>query len=199
MARIVLIHGFNVRDAGAGTIDQLAPYLDRLGHSTDEDSCDYGWHWLIKVRMGILHQSAIERIAGALLYADVLITHSNGRNYGEKAIGLAAEQLPDKAWHFISIAGARENDAPIHPNVSRMDVIYSKHDKAVAISRFLPGHRWGNEGQVGYQGDDRRVRNHDYTYRLCGHSAAFKGQNADFFARLCHQFILEQQAGSQRP
>lgn len=191
MASIVLIHGFNVRDGGAATIDRLELGLRQRGHTVDKDTADYGWHWLIKVRVGLFHRDAIERIAGALVHADVLITHSNGRNYGEKAIALAAEAQPERAWHLISINGARDNDAPIHPNISRLDVIFSRNDKAVMVSRWLPGHRWGDEGRVGYQGDDRRVRNHDHSYRICCHSCAFEGGNIDYFAGLADTFIRE--------
>lgn len=182
MARVVLVHGFNVRDGGAATIDRLANGLLRRGHQVDTDQADYGWHDLVKVRFRILHRDAINRIAAALVDADVVVTHSNGRNYAQKAVELAAEYFPDKSWRFVSISGARDNQAPIHPNVSRLDVFHSRNDRAVSISRWLIGHRWGNEGAVGYQGKDPRARNHDYTHRVCGHSTWFQGVNADYFA-----------------
>ena len=189
MANIVAIHGFRDRSAGALNVDRLDHGLRYRGHAMDTDNADYGFHWFIKVRIGLFHRDAIARIAAALADADVIVAHSNGRNYGELAIALAAEAQPEKSWHFFSLSGARDNDAPIHPSISRLDVFHSHHDRTVKLARWLPGHRWGDEGAVGYQGEDPRVYNHDYTHRVIGHSDWFNSINRDFFAGQISELI----------
>lgn len=180
MTNIVLVHGFNDRSGGATTIDCLAPGLRKRGYHVDTDQADYGWHGLIQVRF--FHRKAVERIAHALADADVIIDHSNGRNYSDKAIVLAAEAQPEKSWHVISFSGARNSKAPIHPNISRIDVFYTQNDRVVKVARWLLFHGWGDLGAVGYKGKaDSRVYGHEFTNRVVEHSSWFYGNNTNFF------------------
>ncbi len=190
MKSLVLVHGFRVRDGGARTVDRLASGLFQRGYQVDKDDADYGWHGLIRVRL--FHYSAVERIAAALVDADVIIDHSNGRNYSDQAIWLAAESQPEQRWHVISISGAWGNNEAIHPCISRMDVLHTHNDRAVKVARWLRfNHPWGNIGAVGYRGADPRVHNHDYTYRVSGHSNWFEGNNIEFFAGRIDELLSE--------
>ena len=49
MPRVVLVHGYNVRDKGKRSIDKLAPYLEWQGWDVDTDSADYGWWGLFMI------------------------------------------------------------------------------------------------------------------------------------------------------
>ena len=44
-----LVHGFNVRDGGRGTIDMMIPYFERCGWTVRQ--VDYDWTGLLGVRL----------------------------------------------------------------------------------------------------------------------------------------------------
>ncbi|MHC4883344.1 MAG: hypothetical protein ACYTCV_12240, partial [Planctomycetota bacterium] len=89
--KIGLVHGFNVRDGGARTVDMLAPRLEDKGHVTDKDTADYGHHDLIDVRFR--SKKTIQRIAEAMEGWDAAITHSNGGNYTMQAAYLISRPI----------------------------------------------------------------------------------------------------------
>lgn len=182
MARIVLIHGFNVRDAGARTVDQLASYLRRRGHSVDTDSADYGYYSLLMVRL--FSVNAVERIRNAILDADVVITHSNGANFATKAL----KKISDKKLVF-HLSPALNKRARPPASVFEQHVFHTRHDGAVKAAMYLLFHPWGNMGAVGYQGKDGRVYNHDYTNRVNAHSDWFRGINRAYFAGVIDALI----------
>ena len=173
--KIVLIHGFNVRDGGTRTVDQLAPTLEARGHTTDKDSADYGYHDLLKVRFN--HTDAVNRIAGALDNADVAITHSNGANYVHQAMRKIGRSL--KVFH---ISPALNSKVDIPAVVERMVVMHTRNDRAVKAAKWLLFHPWGAMGSRGYCGYDKRVVNLDFTHLVTGHSDWFSTDNAPYFA-----------------
>ncbi len=154
MAHIILIHGFNVKDGGRGTIDTMAEPLVAMGHSVDKDTADYGWHWLFKVRFN--HKKDVKRIAGALLHADVAYTHSNGGNYFNEACGLLHQEHPEKKLKVVHFSPAIDRDAEIPACVTKMVIFSTPHDDAVKWAKMLLFHSWGDAGRVGYTGSDKR-------------------------------------------
>lgn len=152
--KIVLVHGFNVRDGGTQTIDRLAQPLRQAGHIVDMDSADYGWHFFFSVRFR--HKKDVKRIAAALVDADMVITHSNGANYTHKALNLLAESYPEKRIDVVHFSPALDDDTKIPVLVRRMIVFATPHDNAVRLADLLWFHAWGDMGRVGYMGWDPR-------------------------------------------
>lgn len=170
--KICLIHGFNVKDGGAHTVDMLAPYLEARGHEIDKDEADYGYHNLIKVRF--YSKAAVKRIAGAMEKADVALTHSNGANYAMQAAYLISSPII-----IVHVSAALNRKVNIPAVVSHMRVMYSNNDKAVKFSRILRfGHPWGAMGAYGYEGEDTRAVNEDHTAEINGHSDWFTKEKA---------------------
>lgn len=188
--KIVLIHGFNVRDAGAGTIDTLAPYLEAAGHDIDKDGGDYGWHFLIKVRFGFLHYEAVQRITCAIAAADAAILHSNGANYFNQAAELLHGIWPEKKLRAVYISPALDEDVSFPPNVERATVLFTPHDKPVRIARILRGHPWGAMGAYGPNPCPAHVTALEYP-SITGHSAWFSKPNREGTARICHEALTE--------
>jgi len=177
--KIVLIHGFNVRDGGARTVDQLSPYLIKAGFEVEMDDADYGYYSLWKVRFR--KHSAVRRIAKALETADIVISHSNGGNYEDKALKCLEHR--DRHYKIIRISPALNSKQRIPENVERGFVFFTRTDKWVWLSGLLVGHSWGRQGQKGYKGDDRRMFNHDYSEMIKGHSDWFNQDNIEFTAQ----------------
>ena len=178
MTRIVLIHGFNVKDGGAKTIDRLAPYLIEAGYFCDIDEADYGFFNLLAVRFR--KHSAIRRIVKALENADVVISHSNGGNYENKALKLLEHH--DRKYRVIRISPALNSKARIPDNIETGHVFYTRTDFWVWISAILPWHPWGRQGWKGYTGKDTRIKNWEFTDIVRGHSDWFADENIKIIA-----------------
>jgi len=176
--KIVLIHGFNVKDGGQRTVDRLTPYLEAAGHTVDKDEADYGYYNLFQVRFR--KHKAVARIALALKNADAVISHSNGSNYEAKALRLLEKR--DKQYKIVRLSPALNAKQSIPENVSKGWVYFTRSDKWVWLSGFLLFHSWGRQGQKGYLGDDRRIQNRDCSDLIKGHSDWFNGENIELIA-----------------
>jgi hypothetical protein len=175
---IVLIHGFNVSDGGAGTVDKLAPYLEAAGHTVDKDEADYGKLGFWKVRFGRF--SAVRRITRALEGADVAISHSNGGNYANKAL----KALHGRGWYReVRISPALNRKTAAAENVARCTVFFTKSDLWVWLAGFLWFHPWGRQGQKGYKGTDPRMINLDFSDTVKGHSGWFDDDQVEATAK----------------
>jgi hypothetical protein len=147
-----VLHGFNVRDGGAGSIDKLAPLLVAEGFEPME--FDYGW-------LGPLGVKALDGRLGRLLAklvkpGDVVVAHSNGCCIAQ----LAAEQgAPFAVMAFIS--PALDRDSPVPANVGERHVWFSHSDEWVGKARWLPFVKWGDMGRVGHRPDSPRNFNFD--------------------------------------
>jgi hypothetical protein len=184
--KIVLIHGFNVRDGGARSIDKLAPLLEAAGHTVDKDEADYGWLGLLSVR--IRKYSAVRRIMLALEYADVVISHSNGANYENMALKLL-DQRHSRKYKVIRISPALNPKTGVPRNVLFAGVWHTRADWIAGLSGLLLFHPWGRQGMSGYDGTDWRIRNFDYTDLIAGHSDWFENGNVSIIAQDILQFI----------
>jgi hypothetical protein len=177
--KIVLVHGFNVRDAGKNSIDKLAPYLEAAGHEVETDAADYGHYSLFMVRFR--KHKAVLRIANALKDADVVVGHSNGANYVRKALKLLKRR--NQRYLEIRISPALNRRAGTSPNVINCWVMHTKSDWAVRIASWIPfGHPWGRQGSHGYKGKDPLMENIDRTDIIKGHSDWFKPEYVEWVA-----------------
>ncbi len=176
MARIVLVHGFNVRDGGERTVDQLAPLIIHEGYQVDKDEADYGYFsiWMIRLFRSRTRARMLYRLAEAFKRADVIITHSNGGYFTSEALDmLPAEYNGTKV--VIHISPAMNRDTPIPLAVKAQLVLFTKHDGWVRLSSYIPFFPWGRMGARGYSGEDNRNEN-QADHSIPGHSDWFAPQ-----------------------
>ncbi len=172
--KVVLVHGFNVRDGGKHSIDQLEPFIKETGHVVDVDEGDYGYFniWMIRFSRSKTRRRVIHRLANTFESADVIITHSNGANFTHQALDLLAPSHNNTKL-VIHISPALDTDAEIPQATKHQLVMHTPHDKAVKASSWLWFHPWGRMGAKGYTGSDNRNTNHkDKTVK--GHSHWFR-------------------------
>lgn len=172
--RVILVHGFNVRDGGRGSIDRLIPHIVKRGYDVVE--YDYGFRFLLGVRFR--SQSDAEGLLALYRPGDIVIGHSNGGHLIARAIemGMAVR-------HAVMIHPALDRDwapPPMHP-VEQIHVYYSGRDVATWLARLLPKHMWGAMGTVGPEADDIRLIGHpeDQT-----HSGGFRDHPDAYLASL---------------
>lgn len=152
--RGVSVHGFNVKDKGARTVDKLTPCLTQRGFTIDSDECDYGYFGLFAVRLFSKkrREQVIQRLQRAFEKADFIVTHSNGANFATQALNrMPRRYRRTKLVIHISPALDRNTDVPF--SVKKQLVLHTPHDMAVRISSYLPfGHPWGRMGAFGHTG-----------------------------------------------
>ena len=191
--RVVLVHGFNVHDYGARSVDMLAPGLFECGYVVDKDEADYGWFGLLGVRFR--KANAIERIACAIRKADAVITHSNGANFAHKAIELTEQnnefKRGQRPLYVVHVSPALNRDAELPKSVTRCLVLHNKKDMAVQVARFLLFHPWGDMGAHGPTSPDPRYDSEDCSDFIKGHSAWFHGFAATWTASMCCDWLKQ--------
>jgi len=185
--KIVTVHGFNVRDGGARTVDKLAPFIEKLGWIADIDDADYGYVDLLSVRLfkRKKHHQTILKLAQAFTDCDVIITHSNGAYYTTQALHLIKTQKT-----VIHISPALNSKTPPPKAVLRQLVLFTPHDGWVKLASYLPAHPWGRMGARGYQGDSEKVMS-IMDANVHGHSDWFSDTHISSTWQYCHNFIKE--------
>lgn len=161
MANLVLCHGFNVKDGGKETLDNLIPHLplDNI------QQADYGYFNLLAVRY--FNDNIATVIAGMAADKSIGIGHSNGC-----AILVKAARLTSKIKRLVLINPALDDDTEFPAHLERIDVFHNWSDYLVTSAKFLLFHEWGEMGRVGYVGEDKRVFNHETIalFGVHGHS-----------------------------
>ena len=189
--KIVLVHGFNVKDKGARTVDTLVPFIRNAGHEVDTDEGDYGYFniWMVRFTKSKTRQRVLHRLAKAFETADVVITHSNGANFFTQAADMLDINYNNKLM-VIHISPALDCDSEIPMSVKQQLVLCTTHDKAVKASSLLLLHPWGRMGAKGYQGSDNRNTNVKDD-SIPGHSDWFKAGFLTSTWGHCARFIQE--------
>ena len=184
--RCWLVHGFNVRDGGRGSVLKLAPYLEAVG--IEPRPFRYGFLGLAGVKA--FDAKIAQMLFDAVDEGDYFIGHSNGCCVGHMAAKLGARFA---AMAYIN--PALDRDAPLAKQVGRLDVWHSPSDLPVKLARLIPFARWGDMGSVGYRGVfDTRIRSHDkqHEFRISSscHSDVFKSDKLKFFAPIIVDALL---------
>jgi len=148
--RVILVHGFNVRDKGADTIDRLRPYFEDRGYEVIE--AIEGFRFLIGVRL--FNGRRAKKLASMIQPGDVLIGHSDGCNIITMACKLLAKRggFPHMSLPCVFYNPALDKDTWQHATVKKVLVFHTRSDKPVLFSKFLPFHNWGEQGRIGYFG-----------------------------------------------
>ncbi len=186
--KAVLVHGFNVSDGGKNTVDKFASELRELGYAVDLYGADYGYWSLAKIYFGGKRE-VIRRLMSAFKDADLIITHSNGASFANKALNQMQPRFDGKRL-LVHFSPALNRKTSIPFSVDRQLVYHTKHDWIVRLSSYLPFLPWGRMGAMGYKGDGPNA-NVDRTATMRGHSNWFKGANAVNFPRDVHERVLE--------
>ena len=157
---IIPVHGYNVSDNGAGSVDTFTDALTGAGHSVLTHYADYGWIGLFTTRFGGIRSIAAglaRRIEEDFEDGDevVLLCHSNGF-----AIAYECIKKTNKVDTIISFNGALDDDVVFSPNVKHIYNFYAPADKVLKWGAWLrPMHIWGRAGQSGLTDNDPRIVN----------------------------------------
>ena len=177
---LVLVHGFNVTDGGAATIDKLIPHL------TDFNviQFDYGWIGLLGVKL--FGRRIARKLAKATPSGAVGIGHSNGCMELVRACEYGA-----KYKHLILINPALDNDISVPDHVDSVLVYHNVDDTTVSMARWMPFSYWGDMGRVGYTGNDLRFENRETKslFHVRGNSSIFN--KAECLARDIGTYLRE--------
>lgn len=179
-----LVHGFNVKDGGEDTIDRLLPYLE--DNKLVVVQHDYGY---LRIRGVLRKNKAIAaKIKNHLGKHDVAIGHSNGC-----AILVKSLQQGAKLDKLILIHAALDKNFEFPEGVNEIHVFHSPNDKTVILAKWLRklifwrnSFLWGEMGNTGYMGNDKRVINHLLSTK---HSADFNDKNIEEFSTVIIDII----------
>ena len=168
-----LIHGFNVRDMGKGSIDKLLHYIP---NSLDYD---YGYVGLISLKK--VNRRTINEFLEVIKPGDTIVAHSNGCLIAYQI----AERIPIDAIVCINPALRRDT---IWPENTAVLCLANKTDWIVELGRIwarlvslgcIKTHGWGSAGRHGFTSDQPNVKNWHtddwfWLYPVTGHSGLFK-------------------------
>lgn len=144
-----LVHGFNVRDKGAGTTDKLRPYFEALRYRVKEH--DFGFRFLLGVRFG--NGKRAQTLSQSIRPGDILVGHSDGCNLITQALKIRDCQSGyDERFRCIFFNPALNRNATQARTVERVLVFHTYTDRIVWLSRCLLFHPWGQMGRLGYRG-----------------------------------------------
>lgn len=166
MPTVHLLHGFNVSDGGKASIDRLIPHLRDKGFIIREH--DYGWRGLLGVLF--FNQSIAEELAEHIKEGDICIGHSNGC----AIIYRTSLITPITGVVFINPA----LDVDLAANADWVHVYHNEDDLPVKIASKIWFVKWGQQGRIGYKGDQDYVTQFDckHTHAMpsvSGHSDIF--------------------------
>ena len=149
MAHVIyLIHGFNVKDEGADSVDTIRSFLEDYGYIVVD--LDYGYFQHLRVR---LCNKAIAHIICHLIKPDsTCIAHSNGGT-----IAYLVCEFGALFKNVVLVNPALDSNKALAKQVEKVQVWYSPHDRWVNLAKFIPFSIWGSQGRTGYTGpaDDR--------------------------------------------
>lgn len=186
MTKAHFIHGFNVWDGGAASVDKLIPYFQ--AKCFDIGDHDYGWVGPMLLRSK--NDQVVEEIREHVKDGDILIGHSNGC--------LICWQLVTdcgiKPAAVICIQAALRKDTE-WPKGTPVLNLFNKKDKAVSLGRFWARfwsvanpfrdrHGWGAAGRHGFTKAQPMVINWNTDkppVRAQGHSGVFETEPLQYW------------------
>lgn len=178
--RIILVHGFNVRDPEK-SVGRLRQMLEFAGFRVD--LFQYGWTELFGARFETDNFADTLLSALNMLQDDEIIIpigHSNGCNLVNQAAMRMERYKRLLFTHAVYLNPALDRDTPMAPNMRKVDVFFNKGDAATTWARWLPANPWGDMGARGYVGSDSRYVNHNCWPTVSGHSALFTDAGLEY-------------------
>lgn len=201
---VILVHGFNVTDGGAGTIGKLKRYYAARGAKVV--SVRYGWFGLFQTRF--CNEEVSENLTyliqkGSQRFNRIIVVgHSNGCAIAH----LASYKGTVPIHRFVYINPALKKHYTPDGRVKAVDVWHNWHDSAVVWAKFLfwraSERPWGLMGRTGYRGDDQRFVNfdtaEDFTHSAKGHSGVFATKSISFFGPLIAGISMSETMRSEK-
>ena len=186
LPQVLLIHGFNVKDRGVGSVGELRGYLAAEGFPYH--IMKYGFFELWKTRTK--NDDVARDVAAFVKNSDrpvVIIGHSNGCTITY----LAMRYYDAVPIHCVFVNPALPADITL-PKVCSYDVWHSPSDKPVKWARMLPKSKWRPWGAMGAYGATKNGTNRgvdvidynkekDYSVSSAGHSDVFKTPLLSYF------------------
>lgn len=164
---VFLVHGFNTKDKGDHTIDQLEPILTDAGAIVEKDEMDYGYYGLLDIRLRngenrrrVLHRmaSAFERAVKAHQWVAV-VAYSNGPHFTDMALRMLPVDIQSRVIVVYISAAMNRKTEPTMATSHELNLI-TPHDGWVKLASLLPfKHPWGRRGARGYTGTSNKVEN----------------------------------------
>jgi len=142
VSRIILIHGWNVRDRGAGTVGPLVKPLESLGYEVI--LADYG-HVLMPWSTSLASRKTAKYLSTKVEPGDIVVGHSNGARVAYD-LSFYAPLIRKMIW----LNPALDVDVVPAKSVHGCLVVHSNRDLATRFARWLPGTIWGAMGRNGY-------------------------------------------------
>lgn len=167
MAKVYLIHGFNVRDGGKDTIGRLKPLLEAAGHTVE--SIHYGFFHRLRVRW--CSRGVAKAVASLVDKDSYVIAHSHGA-----AITFLAAKYGASFKHVFLINPALNKKTAI-PNALWVSVFYAPSDIWTRLAKYIPFSIWGSQGRVGFRGKALNYSQTNLDWLLhaeVGHSGVFE-------------------------
>ena len=140
---IYLIHGFNVKDDGADTVDTVRNYLEDVGETVVD--IDYGHFQRLRVRM--CNKGLAKALSNLVEEGSTCIAHSNGG-----ALAYLACEFGAPFKNVILVNPALDANKALAKHVENVQVWYSPKDKWTGIAKYIPFSPWGAQGRKGYTG-----------------------------------------------
>lgn len=161
---IFLLHGFNVRDGGKGTVGKLIPHLP------NSKILPYGWIGVLGVTF--FNDNIAKMLVNQITDDCTIIGHSNAADVIYRMTQL--DNCPRIA-RIVLIRPALDSDVSFGDKVGRIDVFYHQGDVPVSFAKYIPCHNWGSMGTEGYDGPDKNVVGHnsEELFNDSAHSAVF--------------------------
>lgn len=196
--RAILVHGYNVRDGGAGTTDGLRPLLEAAGYEVLE--FDTGWRGLFMVRFG--NAKRARRLARMIREGDLLIGHSDGCNLINLASWCLANSSRPTPKFVVYINPALDRDTQLAPQIHRALVCHTPSDDVVKMAKLLPFHNWGDMGACGYSEKDPGKTDTRYVnlshesmgVANAGHSGVLHGSNKNLLCERILRFVCRSES-----
>ncbi len=171
-----VIHGFNVRDGGKGSVDRLTAYLEKPVRN-----CDYGWTNLITLRC--VNARTVNRMARLVKPGDVLIGHSNGAliawEIAQRVQGLAGVAVINAAMRRDTLWPKGLPVLCLHNSTDWVVQLGLMWSRLVSAGGYLHPHGWGAAGRYGFTTGQPMVSNWDtamdyWKHPVKGHSGMFQ-------------------------
>lgn len=180
--RVIIAHGFNVSDNGAGTTARLAAKF-REDPRYEVTEFETGERGFMDVRLKNPRLS--QELARLVKDGDIIIGHSDGCNLIDKALH-AKDSLHPGRVRCVYLNPALDRDTALSGIVDKCLVFHTESDKVVLVSKYRPFFAWGEMGMKGYRAvrpslHDPRYRNISYEslgHHQLGHSGVFKSSIA---------------------
>lgn len=177
--RVILIHGFNVKDDGKATTGMLKTRLEERGYEVFD--YQYGYLELLMVRFRMNFIAKMLKIISNP--GDMIIAHSNGC-----AITATAMEQGASFGNVVFIHPALDAkwEIPFSYSANKITVLYSEHDNTTRMAKWMrrlsplswfgKRHIWGAMGTYGAKSWDKRFENINDNFR---HSEIFNDDNLD--------------------